>query len=92
MSEIRPGGPHSAELIDFVPSFPRSMSALMTFAAQADKVIRIETDVRIPDVLRIQFNDVVNFFRRNNDSVLQTINTQPVISLHYRLTASLPCH
>ena len=68
----------------------RSVSLLVAFPAQADKVVQVKRDARIVYVIRCQLDNVVNLFRRCDDAGTHTVHAQIPVPLDRRLSHDLP--
>jgi len=67
-----------------------AMPCLVTFPAQAHKVVEVEADARIVYILRCQLDDVVNLFRRCDDAGTHTVHTQIPVTPYCCLSNDLP--
>ena len=62
----------------------------MTLAAQADQVVRVQSDARVIDVIRCDLLDVVHFLRWSVLAFAQAVLTQPAVALHDVVSQCFP--
>lgn len=74
------------QIIHFIPVILLSaVSFFVAFPAQTDKVIRVEADALVADVVRSQRFNVMNLFGRCVSSFSQTVLTQEAVAVHAEL-------
>ena len=82
---------HPAELVHG-ETLDRSRVPLpVTFAAKADEVRHVQADLRVVDVVRCEFLDVMHFLGWSIHATRQTILTKPCVTFHSVVSYSLPC-